>query len=460
MILAVFIAACTLYANLSFLVSDPADFRYFPPFTPGVDVNATFHLGGEHYGIAVALVNGRGFADPFFARTGPTAWMPPVYPAVLATLLWMLGSAARVVIIVVLLQGLVLVMGGLLVEFVSRRTLRSLPPWVPLVFYGAWLVAYFDWFFQMTHDTWIIMLILELTMVGWLTIERWGSRRVMAPLWGLLGGVGALTSPMAALAWGAATASLATRWNRRALTVSVALAAAVTLSWVARNAVVFDRLVLVKSNLAYDFYSGNFAPGDGVYDEGSFDSHPMMTVRGHPDASYATLGETAFVEGYRDRVLAEVRARPLEVPRRALNRLLAATVLHRPYRPSYAGNSGVFAGLVHPLPALGAIVLLVLRRGDRTAVQNLVLCMCAAFLAPYIVVAFYARYLLPLTPLLVLAWSWGQTRSSSESRRGTEPAPVPGRPEPSRDVATPRAGGALTPNAHTKGCFTRDSGIA
>ncbi len=36
------------------------------------------HLGWEYGYIAAALVEGRGFADPFGAGTGATAWMPPL----------------------------------------------------------------------------------------------------------------------------------------------------------------------------------------------------------------------------------------------------------------------------------------------------------------------------------------------------------------------------------------------
>ena len=32
---AVAVIVCSIYANLSFAVADPADYRYFPPFEPG-----------------------------------------------------------------------------------------------------------------------------------------------------------------------------------------------------------------------------------------------------------------------------------------------------------------------------------------------------------------------------------------------------------------------------------------
>src|SRR5712671_2959550 len=82
------VLACALYANLSFLVTDPGDFAYFPPFERGLDRNDNRHLGAEYYSIATALVAGHGYADPFRKHTGPTAWMPPILSGILAALRW------------------------------------------------------------------------------------------------------------------------------------------------------------------------------------------------------------------------------------------------------------------------------------------------------------------------------------------------------------------------------------
>src|SRR5690242_3361476 len=76
------VIALAVYANLSFTVTDPEDYRFFPPFEPGVNANDNQHLGTatEYAHIARSLVRGKGFADPFGRPTGPTAWMPPILP--------------------------------------------------------------------------------------------------------------------------------------------------------------------------------------------------------------------------------------------------------------------------------------------------------------------------------------------------------------------------------------------
>ena len=85
---------CVVYVNLSFAVTPPADYRWFPPFEPNVDANENRQLGGENYYIARSLVRGQGFADPFAESSGPTAWIPPALPS-LQVLRGGQGCAAR-----------------------------------------------------------------------------------------------------------------------------------------------------------------------------------------------------------------------------------------------------------------------------------------------------------------------------------------------------------------------------
>src|ERR1700760_1237884 len=43
-----------------------------------------FNFGFEGGRIAQSLVTGHGYASPFNAPSGPTAWLPPLYPLLLA----------------------------------------------------------------------------------------------------------------------------------------------------------------------------------------------------------------------------------------------------------------------------------------------------------------------------------------------------------------------------------------
>src|ERR1035438_799317 len=60
-----------------------AGFLYPERLDPGRD---HWHFGGESGRIACSLVEGKGFSSPMATSvdTGPTAWMPPIYPALVA----------------------------------------------------------------------------------------------------------------------------------------------------------------------------------------------------------------------------------------------------------------------------------------------------------------------------------------------------------------------------------------
>src|SRR5262245_66346977 len=61
-------------------------------------VRLTANLHGEYFNIAKALYMGKGFADPFGAPTGPTAWQAPLLPGLEAATLWMSDGASSAVV--------------------------------------------------------------------------------------------------------------------------------------------------------------------------------------------------------------------------------------------------------------------------------------------------------------------------------------------------------------------------
>ena len=83
------------------------------------------HLGAEYFNIARSIAKGRGFASPFGEQTGPTAWMPPILPGILAGLLWACdGDKDAVMAVVIFFQVCTLVATGLLVIALAGRASR------------------------------------------------------------------------------------------------------------------------------------------------------------------------------------------------------------------------------------------------------------------------------------------------------------------------------------------------
>jgi len=411
--LVVLVFGLSLYANASSWVSDPEQLAWFPPFEPGVDLNRRTHLGAEYYKIAKAIVEGRGFSDPFGAGTGPTAWMPPAYPALLAALLWALGSKAAVGWAVVLLKNLVLVWVGLQVYAVAKATaLRIHPVWA-VTAYAVWLVGYFGWFFQFTHDTWLLLLLVTADFsFAHRVLSNDPPRIARLPwpvAWGLLGGLNALTSPIAGVTWAAAAGFLLLRDRRnlRALAIAGGLAALLVAPWLARNAVVFDRLILMKSNPYFDLYFANHVSPSGVYDAQFFKAyHPYFHAR-KPGSRYRELGELKYLDRFKNAFHERLRAEPEVYLRKAGRRLLAATVVFHPHRPDISGRHPPFRTAIHALPLVGLVVLLALRGRRLQPAQGLAAVLYVTYLAPYVVAAFYNRYLMPVSALLVLFCFWG-----------------------------------------------------
>jgi hypothetical protein len=201
-ILAVALAGCSIWANLSFAVTNRANFRFIPPFVAYADYNRNIHLGGEYFNIGRALAQGKGFANQFGDPTGPTAWQPPLFPALLAGLLWAFpANRNAVMVVVIVLQVRVRIGTGFLVLALTRQTARRLGAGVTALAFFVMVLCHFWLCFQLIHDSWLVVLTLDLLLAGlcWgRPLSGWGR----ATGWGLFGGLAALVSPVVGFAWG------------------------------------------------------------------------------------------------------------------------------------------------------------------------------------------------------------------------------------------------------------------
>ena len=153
-----FVFVLSFYANCSYFFNTPKQLAFFPPFIEGLNLNYNKHLGAEYYFIAQALAAGKGFSNPFQVETGPTAWMPPLYPFFLALLITLFHSTLAVACIIVFLKNVVLVVAGLVIYGIAQRTARTIKAQSAVALYIVLLLNDFGSFFQITHDTWIVLL--------------------------------------------------------------------------------------------------------------------------------------------------------------------------------------------------------------------------------------------------------------------------------------------------------------
>jgi hypothetical protein len=402
--------ACAIYANLSFTVNRPADFRYFPPFEAGVDGNRNRLLGSEYFSIAQALAAGEGFANPFKEKTGPTAWMPPILPALMAALLWVSdGDRDFVLIVIVFLQTHVLIATGVLIVALARQTCPRLGTALPVAVFFMGLMADFRLWFQYNHDSWLVLLSLDLLIAAlcWLDpLRRW--QRAVA--WGVFGGVCALINPVVTMSWGMLSLPAAFRqgaWTRFGISV---LVATITLTpWIIRNHWVLGRWIPVKSNLFYELYQSQCLQADGLIQSTTFQLHPYGSAN-RERQEYKALGEMDYVDQKAVHFREAVWAAPLDFLHRVAWRFLGVTLWYVPLDRADVARYPLMmwtSRFIYPVPFLALTFLVATSFRHRfSAIQWTIIGLYGLYLAPYIVIGYYERYALPLLGVKVMLLLW------------------------------------------------------
>jgi DNA-directed RNA polymerase subunit RPC12/RpoP len=332
MLVTAVIFGCAIWANVSFAVTNRANFQNFPPFKKYFNANDNHHLGAEYYNIAKAMVAGRGFADPFSEPTGPTAWMPPVLPTILAALLWMSGGDKDIVMaVIIFLQVYTLVGAGLLVLLLVRKTTTRIWAGVAALAFVIAVLCDFHLWFQSTHDYWLILAAVELLIAGFVWYRPLSSWQ-RATTWGVFGGLCALANPIVALCWAVLSLTTMVRervWYRLGI---AALISMLTISpWIVRNYLMFGRLIPVKSNLAYELWQSQRKNEDGMLKGGSFSDHPYASPHGVQRREYKRMKEMPFLDEKKELFLQMVREDPLEYADRVAARFFGATLWYTPF---------------------------------------------------------------------------------------------------------------------------------
>jgi hypothetical protein len=424
-VLAVAIAGCSVWANLSFAITDRANFRYIPPFVAS-DYNRNSHLGGEYLNIGRALAQGKGFADPAGDASGPTAWQPPLLPALLAGLLWAFdGNRDAVMVVVILLQVLVLIGTGFLVLALTRQTARRLGAGVTALAFFVVVLSHFWLCFQLIHDSWLVMLALDLLLAG----LCWGrplSGWRRAAGWGVFGGLCALINPVVAFVWGVVSVLVGLR--RRAwsgLGVMMLAAGLTLLPWTVRNYLVLGRFVPAKSNLAFELYQSQCLQREGLLQ--NFQGHPG-NAHSPEGQEYRKLGEMAYMDHKWQQYWQAVRADPEDFLDRVACRFLGATLWYVPFDRTRDARWPWLLWpnhLLYALPFLAVLVLLGMAFWKPLPpAQWAGMAVYLLYLLPYVWASYYERYGLPLLGLKVLLVLWAADGLLALRRRdGTRCAP-------------------------------------
>lgn len=368
------------------------------------------HLGAEYYNIASALVEGRGFSDPFSSPSGPTAWMPPLLVWIQAALIWLFsGDRYNVMCVVVAVKTLIMVACSIAAIRRRRRASQGLIFAVVIAFV---VMTEFEACFAFTHDGWIILAGIMLTLFGVIRIrDRLSNGRLGWPMviaWGSAGGLIALSSPIAGYTWAVVTtAALALKAPKQWLAAGL-VSVLVVAPWAVRNKLALGKMVPVKSNLFFEIDQSFALDDDGLLDWKTMSNHPYHT--GPEQDAYIAMGELPYLETKKERFISQFNREPGAFVWRVKNRLVGMLLW-----PSGFSEFGVFSPTlplrwaIYPLPII-ALICLLISKTPLLPIQRWAIVIYATYSIPYILFSFYPRYSFPLLMIKALFCSWAIER--------------------------------------------------
>jgi Dolichyl-phosphate-mannose-protein mannosyltransferase len=243
--------------------------------------------------ISKSLAEGHGFASPFGGNTGPTAWFPPLHPAIQALIFKIFGIQSTASAVVMRLFDVACTLGALLFLFRICRRLWG----EEFAFLATWAWALYPraiWF-DVTLISYAVLSVLLLLAALDLALSFESSNTLDWVRQGVLWGMIALANPsllsLLPICW-LATA-LRTGFGKKELrgfAISALLSVALVLPWSVRNYVTFHAWIPVRGNMGHELYKGNRygATGDQDYALNPWNNPAELR-------EYIRLGERGYV---------------------------------------------------------------------------------------------------------------------------------------------------------------------
>lgn len=284
------------------------------------DTNNHFYFGYETGSIAGAIARGEGFSSPFWRPSGPTAWIGPIYPYLLAGIFKLLGifsDASAIAILTVnslfaaLTTWTIFEIGKQL--FGRKAGLTAAAIWATVPFFYRFAITW-------VWDPPVSAFLLSCGVLWVIRMEdaRWRNWMGL----GVLAGFSALVNPALTtlfpvlIVW--AVWKLRSRGTATVVRAGVALVAmAVCVSpWLIRNRLIFGQWVFIRSNAPFEFRLGNFPGSPGVAFAGA---HPAINPRVFDE--YVRMGELNFVRVKGDEAKRWASKHPAEFAKLSLKRV-------------------------------------------------------------------------------------------------------------------------------------------
>jgi hypothetical protein len=390
-----------------------------------------FEYGWEMGRIARSLATARGYADPFVGHTGPTAWVTPLYPLLIAFVFKLTGvySLASAWILLTL-NSLFSALTVFPIAAIARRSFAGSGPAraARIQRWAVWLWALYPAAMQYAvRWVWESSLSTLLFTSAFALALRMCQRSPDQParfavfdwvLFGLSWGAIALANPSLALflpfagIWILTTAGKALPRNLAGAGVSGLIFLAILTPWVVRNARVFHHFVPLRTNFGAELCLGNGPGATGLLMEYN---HPAQDP--HQLRLYSTMGEYRY---------AQMRGALAKQTIREDRSLFLRNTLKRLYffwfgvpSPSVNAATRFFRSLNFGFLSTAGLLGLLLALRRRVYGAWLFAFAFLTLPAVYYFVTVHARFRHPLEPLIALLGAF--LFQSAESRRAERP---------------------------------------
>jgi len=260
--------------------------------------------------IAYSLTTGKGFASPFQRDSGPTAWLTPVYPLLVAGIFKVFGIYTGTAFFAAVFLNICFSAATCVSIFYAGKRVAGLgvaggAAWLWALFPNAVLIP-FEWIWDTS-----LAALLAATLL-WATMEMAESKRWRDWVgYGLLWGLMLMTNPAVASVFPVLFGWLVyrTRAEGRFSFAKPAMAAILALlccaPWTVRNYLVFHRFIPFRSNLSYELYIGN----NENYDE-LRRGLPAVITQDLETLRYLRMGEIAFMDEEKRKALRFIESHP------------------------------------------------------------------------------------------------------------------------------------------------------
>ena len=284
-------------------------------------VDDNFGFGWETGRIARSIALGHGFSSPFTIEyTGPTAWLAPIYPCILAAVFKIFGVytfASSWVILAI--NSFFSALNCIPIYHIALRCFsRKAALWSAWIWallpYSMYYAIHWAWETALAALLLTCVFLLALRMAGIGGAEAMASHsRKDWPLFGLLWGLIALVNP-SLLLWLPLVGLWLLSRQRRPFGLKAPLLSATSAGiifvliltpWTLRNYRVFHKFIPVRSNFGEELRLGNADDAVGIWRSYVHPSQYPIQLR-----LYEQMGEIAFIEMRKREALDFISAHP------------------------------------------------------------------------------------------------------------------------------------------------------